>query len=171
MIIFKIKKLLILSIISTAFSSEITLKHLSLFNNTQSNILIKSIIKARENGLNYELAAIALVESNLGHSSINIFDGRYGSYGPYQLNIYWYIKENKLTSKNQINKLVNDLITNIDISSEIAIKQLKYWINRYGSIDDGICGYNSGKQCSKSEKGREYMLKVKNKISILENLL
>jgi hypothetical protein len=118
------------------------------------------------NDLGLTLAAIAWKESLFGKYSINLADGKHGSFGMYQIVLDYAAIRNNIKTIWAKSRLAESLLRDKAFAAEEAIAVLKYFMNRNGcSWRCGVASYNAGFSGLKSKEGREYahdiLLRVK----------
>lgn len=118
------------------------------------------------NDLGLTLAAIAWKESLFGKYSINLADGKHGSFGMYQIVLDYAAIRNNIKTIWAKSRLAESLLRDKAFAAEEAIAVLKYFMNRNGcGWRCSVASYNAGFSGLKSKEGRKYahdiLLRVK----------
>ena len=146
------------------------LKNLS---DSQLDTLLKVWRYGVDDDLSYTLAAIAWKESNFGKYTLNLSDGKYGSFGVFHINLEYHIKRVKASSNWSRDREAEKLLNSLEYSTSHALGVLKYYISYHtkksggkSSLVKAIASYNAGFN-HKSSKGQAYSKDVVLRIKVL----
>lgn len=114
--------------------------------------------------LGYTLASISVIESNAG---LYVENDASESYGVPQIRVTTAIKRLGLHNSNRNREGVkNRLIKDNEFAFDLAVEELRYWLDVRGDWRTAIKSYNAG---WKHHKGEGYMFKVIGVLNELEN--
>ena len=175
------KKLILLMVISASTllgNNDLFNKYykdLTKLNIDQINIMSTSYFTGKQNDLGHTLAAIAWKESDFGRYSINLADGMYGSFGPYQIHLHLHVKALGIKTTWSISREAERLINDIEYSSKVALDNLLYWKERskgnkspYKSM---LASYNAGNAGIENIAGKAYAEDVAIRVKVIQKFM
>lgn len=131
------------------------------------NMLFSYVMGSKDgNNLGLTLAAIAWKESLFGKYSINLADGKHGSFSMYQIVLDYAAIRNNVTSMWARSRLAESLLKDKTFAAEEAMSILKHFMNKNDcNWRCGVASYNAGISGLKSKHGQAYahdiLLRVK----------
>ncbi|EPU3828887.1 transglycosylase SLT domain-containing protein [Campylobacter coli] len=175
------KKLILLMVISVSTllsNNELFSKYykdLTKLNIDQINIMSISYFTGKQNDLGHTLAAIAWKESDFGRYSINLADGKYGSFGPYQIHLHLHVKALGIKTTWSRSREAERLINDVEYSSKVALEHLLYWKERSkgnkSPYKNMIASYNAGNAGLKNKVGKAYAEDVVIRVKVIEKFM
>lgn len=134
------------------------------------NMLFSYVMGNKDgNDLGLTLAAIAWKESLFGKYTINLADGKHGSFSMYQIHLDYAAVRNNMKTVWSKSRLAESLLRDKAFAAEEAIAILKYFMNRNGcNWRCGVASYNAGFSGLKSKEGREYAHDISLRIKALD---
>ncbi len=159
---------IILLFVSTLFAGryQTELNNLDIH---QKNVLTSALKVGKDYDLSYTLAAIAWRESLFGLKKTNHKDGIKGSYGTYQIQLYYALEILELEHTKQNEEMLRFyLINSEDISAKYAIFMLMEWYRIHKDYDKMLASYNVGGISTKSANGQRYVRDIKYRIKLLK---
>lgn len=137
-------------------------------------LLMHAYLIGLHTGWENTLPAIAWKESNF-EPAANHKDGVMGSYGYYQVQLYYFLKAKgiKITEANK-EKYKNYLLENMVQNAWAAVDNLNYWSKRYGGqkqLTKILASYNGGSNGINIPKAKAYAEDVKKRMKAIQIVL
>lgn len=121
------------------------------------------------NDLGLTLAAIAWKESLFGKYSINLGDGKHGSFSMYQIVLDYAAVRNNVTTTWSKSRLAESLLKDKTFAAKEALAILKYFMDRDGcNWRCGVASYNVGFRGLESEHGKAYAHDISLRVKALD---
>ena len=146
-------------------------KDLYKLNDEQIYNMMFSYAMGNKNGndLGLTLAAIAWKESLFGKYTINLADGKHGSFSMYQIHLDYAAIRNNIKTIWSKSRLAESLLRDKSFAAEEAIGILKYFMNRNGcNWRCAVASYNAGFSGLKSKEGKAYVHDISLRIKALD---
>lgn len=144
-------------------------KELNNLTDNQKDVLVSALTNGKDYNLSYTLAAIAWKESMFGIRKENHKDGIKGSYGNYQIQLYYALEALELEHTKENEEMIKYYLTNNDnISAKYAIYMLLEWYKIHKSYDKMVASYNVGTRSINSENGQRYLRDIKYRVKLLK---
>lgn len=147
-------------------------KELDNLSPEQEQVLRDSIAFGEKHNMGYLFAAISWKETNFGERSVNDTDGKYGSYGPYQILMDSALSRIDLpgaTRQQKIHLIKWCLIHWHYFSATMAKKELDTWSKIHkGDLHKTLASYNVGGKSTSSPVGARYARDVIWRVKVLK---
>ena len=164
--------MLVVILSSTAYSKQdksfedklvdLYVQELEELDEEQLELMLRVYSLGGEHGLGYTLVTIAWKESDFGKYNINLSDGKYGSYGVFQIRLDYALKRNNIKTKWKRDRFAEKLLNDLEFSTNEAVKVLNFWINHHKKntkkgqrLLNVFASYNAGYKHG-GKKGAQY---------------
>lgn len=137
----------------------------------QYQVMLGALHYGEEYELGLTLAAIAWKESGFGKFTMNLDDGKYGSFSPYHIRLDYASQRHNIKTGWSRSRLAERLLNDLEFATKEAARVLQSFRGKKCNYSCSIARYNGGYTAHKNKKALAYAEDIKKRVEAIKGYI